>query len=155
MLAWAVDKANEVSDEVFYFTTCAVCHQVIEKPVGESTTKWDILPVNIAGNWFPIAHLFHHQSHEALDCVECHNKTVDLKSIKDPSLKRALSNTALPSTDSQDVLMPSIEVCKTCHSSQIQPNKIGSSCLLCHGFHVNSAHRMGEKLPTAVQDNKP
>ncbi len=83
---------------------CRYCHQVepmtekasADKPTA-SDTDWKIVPTNIPQRW--LAHgEFHHGSHRLLNCAACH---VDVEKSKSTG----------------DVLIPSINVCRACHSA--------------------------------------
>lgn len=77
---------------------CRYCHEV--EPVTEksstSIADWKIVPTNIPSRWFAHSQ-FHHESHRLLSCTACHAGVAQSK------------NTG-------DVLIPSIDICRTCHA---------------------------------------
>ena len=79
---------------------CRYCHQV--EPVVEknptSLADWKVVPTNIPQRWL-IHSEFHHGSHRLLNCSACH---VDVDNSKSTG----------------DVLIPSINVCRACHSAE-------------------------------------
>ena len=78
---------------------CRYCHQV--EPIAEkpeiARADWKIVPTNIPQRWL-IHGEFHHESHRLLNCAACH---VDVDKSKSTG----------------DVLIPSISVCRACHSA--------------------------------------
>ena len=83
---------------------CRYCHQVesiAAKPEAEksntSLADWKIVPTNIPERWLTHGE-FHHGSHRLLNCSACH---ADVEKSKSTG----------------DVLIPSINVCRACHSA--------------------------------------
>jgi hypothetical protein len=113
-LSWARDKSRRVGENVFEGQACGVCHRVERQGQGTSMS-WSVAPVRIAGVWFPKAH-FPHSSHTTMACVSCHE--------------------APESKFSDDVLMPDIDSCRTCHGGQHEKNKVVSTCVSCHSYHI-------------------
>lgn len=100
---------------------CVYCHIVGDE---ESNGLPRIIPPGIPDRWEPHAR-FNHSAHQMLNCGECHGG-------------------AAKSKDTGDVLLPSVNLCRQCHSSDpAQPN--GSSparlrgaradCVECHMYH--------------------
>lgn len=84
---------------------CRYCHQV--EPIAEtkptsvaavSVADWRIVPPNIPDRWL-LAGEFHHESHRLLSCTACHSDIGTSKSTG-------------------DVNLPSIAVCRACHSER-------------------------------------
>jgi hypothetical protein len=71
--------------------------------------------------WFPYAR-FGHDRHRMLDCAACHGK-------------------ALASTQTADVLLPTIADCRQCHHRAAVG--VRSDCLECHNYHDRSAEPHG------------
>jgi pSer/pThr/pTyr-binding forkhead associated (FHA) protein len=112
-LEWARQKAEEVSAEVFEFSVCVQCHQVTQ--ISTNPPRWDIAPVRITRTWLPKAR-FSHEKHKTMDCLFCH---------------------AVPESEhSADILIPDIEVCRECHGGAHATDKLASTCVDCHGFHI-------------------
>lgn len=92
---------------------------------GEMGKSKRIVPVNVPIRWLPY-NRFDHQAHAAIPdlrtkgqgnwCLPCHENTVN-------------------SVKSDDVLLPSITLCRTCH---FEPGGAQASCNSCHEFHVSS-----------------
>lgn len=111
--------AGERFDELFE-GVCAECHasEALSTTPGAMP---QIKPVRLTGHWMPKAH-FSHARHEAgLECGDCH--------------------AAKTSSQSSDVLMPKIDGCRDCHG-----RNLASTCLTCHGFHLQGAGLMYENL---------
>jgi len=118
-LDWAKQKSEEVGADVFEFTLCVECHEV--EQVQADPPRWDIIPVRINQNWFPKGR-FNHDKHLTMNCVSCH--------------------WAPESGKSSDVLLPDIQVCKECHGGVHATDKLQSTCVDCHGFHVATEFTM-------------
>ena len=124
-LAWAQRKTRAVAQDLIEVRACPICHEVSRATGG---TSWNVEPVFISQRWMPGAR-FDHASHTGSPCNDCH---------KVEKSKR-----------SEDVAMPDIASCRACHGgSQSAPNKLTSSCLMCHEFHVPGRQAM-------VVDGKP
>ena len=70
---------------------CEFCH-VMSYP---GNARPDVLPTAIPVRWLPHS-TFDHHVHRPLACAECHD-------------------TATTSTETKDVLLPSVAVCRRCH----------------------------------------
>jgi predicted CXXCH cytochrome family protein len=70
----------------------------------------------VPARWLPHAR-FDHASHRAVDCTACHD--------------------APSSTETTDILMPSIAVCRTCHGDDARSaaTRVSADCVLCHTYH--------------------
>lgn len=93
-------------------------------PQGEMMGKTKrIVPINVPVRWLPY-NRFDHQAHAAIPeikakgqgnwCLPCHENAAE-------------------SVRSDDVLLPSISLCRTCH---FEPGGAQASCRSCHEFHV-------------------
>lgn len=100
---------------------CAYCHSLKDEA---QLGKWDIEPTKIPSRWLPHSR-FSHVSHQMMKCVECHGD-VDKSEL------------------TADVLLPSIDLCRKCHSSQPEqslnksiPRRFGArtDCAECHVYH--------------------
>ncbi len=120
-LNWAQQKAEEVAQEVFEFTLCIECHRINQ--VQEDPPRWDIVPVRINANWLRKAR-FSHQKHLTMNCVSCH--------------------LAPESNNSSEILLPDLSICQNCHGGVNAPDKLQSTCVDCHGFHVAKEFTMGK-----------
>ena len=121
-LEWAREKAEEVGEEVFEFSLCINCHRV--DLVSTDPVRWDIEPVRIIRKWMPKAN-FTHEKHKTMDCLFCH--------------------AAPGSTTSADILLPDLGICRECHGGVRERNKLQTTCVDCHGFHVASEFSMRKR----------
>jgi len=117
-LDWAHNKAEKVAEEIFEFSLCVECHVV--KKEKENPPRWMVAPVRINQKWFPKAR-FSHLKHLTMNCGSCH--------------------LAQESNNSSDILLPDLGLCQSCHQGIHSPDKLQSTCVDCHGFHV-SEHLM-------------
>ncbi len=67
----------------------------------------------ITARWLPHAE-FDHEAHQLLACTSCHSK-------------------ATTSQETSDVLIPGIQVCRSCHHSGSDAAE--ARCFECHGYH--------------------
>ena len=93
---------------------CYDCHQVEAPPRGSLAYK--IQPVA-----FPVRYLHHgwfdHKAHQTETCESCH--------------KAGASNSA------NDLLLPDLASCRTCHGGERARSKVRSSCAMCHDYHMD------------------
>jgi Cytochrome c7 and related cytochrome c len=85
---------------------------------GESGNEiaWGVVPVHVASAWMPKAR-FDHVKHRTNKCADCH------------AVEKSRS--------SADIAIPDIVNCRTCHAgNQPAANKVVSTCVACHGFHL-------------------
>jgi hypothetical protein len=135
-----VEEHVDAATELLARKTCAQCHQApplrgADAPIDHRIPNYArrsgrqmyipeyppirvfpgpvIAPANITLRWLPHAK-FSHDAHTGFSCTSCHPK-------------------ALLSTESSDVLIPSIETCKTCHAPG--PEHAESRCFECHTYH--------------------
>jgi hypothetical protein len=109
---------------------CRYCHAVSEPP----GAGWQIVPPNIPDRWLQHSR-FRHDRHRMLACMSCHANLRDGTSV-------------LESRSTGDVLLPSLAVCRTCHSSIRSANTAGTpiapsggartDCVECHIYHARS-----------------
>lgn len=114
VLLWARQQALRTGDSLFQGRACGECHQVSREQEGDQIT-WSVQPPRVAGIWFPRSS-FDHSSHKSQQCNSCHE--------------------AETSSDSNDVLMPGIAICQDCHGGEHARNKVASTCIACHRFHL-------------------
>ncbi len=118
----AHSKATRAAISLFEKTTCKTCHQVTRTSKagrtgtpGRDLPQWDIGKVTPQHAWLKGAP-FNHAKHALASCQDCHKANTSKKA--------------------EEVLMPSISVCRDCHTGQAhESNKVVSDCGLCHGFH--------------------
>ena len=92
---------------------CEYCHTVVK---GTGSVP-EIVPTAIPSRWLPHAR-FDHGAHRPVACVECHK--------------------AATSTETKDVLLPTVATCRECHQ-----HKVGArtDCVECHRYHDKTKER--------------
>jgi hypothetical protein len=106
---WVTQRMAE-AEELLWRKTCKQCHVLTIAPGGGLP---QVAPANVKTQWMPHAK-FDHDAHRGFSCVSCHAK-------------------ALTSTESSDILLPGIAVCKTCHGPG--PDHADARCSECHTYH--------------------
>ena len=108
-----VNKQIEPAERVLFDGAggCKYCHQV------STENGWQITKPIIPARWLTHSQ-FRHDSHRLLGCSECH--------------------AAEASSQTSDVLMPSIESCRKCHGPS---GRARSDCVECHSYHDKSRER--------------
>jgi predicted CXXCH cytochrome family protein len=119
-LAWAREKGKATTDQAFGISICGSCHVVAK----DSNESWTIVGARIAYRWLAKSK-FNHDKHATMDCAGCHK--------------------AKESKTAEDVLLPGIDNCQECHGGQQASNKIPSTCVDCHYFHIPGVAPMREK----------
>lgn len=102
--------APDEIDEIFERRVCAKCHEV---PKSEGLAVAVSAPT-LRKTWMPMAR-FTHAPHQWVACDTCHKATT--------------------SADSNDLLLPQIDSCRTCHGGVGSSGTIQSTCIDCHRFH--------------------
>ncbi|MEM7363764.1 MAG: cytochrome c3 family protein [Pseudomonadota bacterium] len=112
-------RVEEAALNLFERQICTTCHDVhkIDGPV-----PYEVTPVRLTSEWMPAAR-FDHRTHRTMDCADCHS--------------------ALASPVAEDVLMPTIDTCRTCHGGVDATDRLSSTCVTCHGFHLDDKPMMG------------
>ena len=130
---WALSKTQEVMNGRFGRGICEECHKVVDD---SWSPVWRVEPVYIATQWFPKA-TFTHKKHNSVDCGTCH--------------------AAKTSISSADVLMPTIETCRSCHGGEYATDLVPSTCVACHRFHQIGLELMQQNSSSApsLEDAAP
>jgi len=114
-----VEMHTKDAEQILFRKTCKLCHQMDYRSADGTLTPQALPKVvesRITLRWFPKS-VFSHQAHMTVTCESCHAK-------------------ALTSTQTEDILLPGIKTCQTCHNGR--PNVEGVSengCFLCHTYH--------------------
>ena len=122
--AW-VGLQVENADRILFQSSsaCRYCHNL-----KRSSEDWQVSPTNIAQRWFrhsQFSHFSHRLSPEpsvgqglsAENCTACHTF-------------------ARRSTETVNVLMPSIRKCRECHDPKANPTeRAPNDCITCHIYH--------------------
>lgn len=112
---------------------CTYCHNmegVVPALAKSLTARFATVPTQIPDaprRWFP-ASQFDHRAHRFMSCVSCHTG-------------------ALNSSDTEQLLQPTIETCVACHRTEERKQRLAntapSNCITCHQFHDRSKERWG------------
>lgn len=130
--ACAQAQAIAEADRQFSQKGCVTCHEIEQIEGADARSRWQVLPVKLASDWYPAAQ-FNHQSHltqqgerdNAL-CLSCHK--------------------AEQSQHSEDVLLPGIDNCTSCHGDMSTSNKVELACVSCHAFHPTKLQLEAKQL---------
>ncbi len=118
-------RVSEAAANLFERQTCTICHEIREVP--DQEVPWKVQPVRLTADWLPLS-VFSHKKHKNMDCTSCHEaETSELAS---------------------DVLMPDLASCQTCHGGEDAGDRLQSTCITCHEFHLEDQGSMGESLAT-------
>ena len=121
-----------MGEEVFEFSVCIECHKV--RQIADNPPRWDVYPVLMSKPWLPKA-AFNHDKHITMRCVRCH---------------------AAPESNlSSDILLPDLESCRQCHGGIHAADKLQSTCVDCHGFHVATEFSMKGVSGLADEESFP
>lgn len=90
---------------------CGTCHAVRPGDDGWTVDRWEA-----PDSWRHAAR-FDHEPHGHAECVDCHD--------------------VAGSASARDVLLPGVEVCRSCHGGQWATDRVPSPCVTCHAFHVD------------------
>jgi hypothetical protein len=109
--------AFKVAASLIERESCVQCHLIEQRSA--PLPKRKIAPVFIQSNWLKVG-AFGHAKHSAQECVDCH--------------------AADESSQSADVLIPSIRLCQTCHLGEntevdLSNEQRSNNCLDCHAYH--------------------
>src|SRR5438093_119739 len=111
-LEWASAQLQG-AERVMFKQKCEFCHTLSSAP--DRLPR--VAPTAIPARWLPHS-VFDHGAHRPLACTECHKATA--------------------STDTTDVLLPSITVCRECHR---QGGGARAGCVECHIYHDKAKER--------------
>lgn len=118
---------------------CLTCHEVRKDgatsgPGAKADVPWRILPVVMTAHWLPQSR-FSHAQHGNTDCASCHQ--------------------AETSKQSAQVLIPSVQVCQSCHTgARRDEEKVVSRCDSCHTFHTNKTENPIFRKPVVVSEKQ-
>ncbi len=93
---------------------CYDCHTVTAPPPGSD--DWRVMPVHQTSRYFQKG-WFTHDAHKTEKCQSCH-----------------AANT---STKANDLLIPGIANCRTCHGGEASRADVPSACAVCHSYHAD------------------
>lgn len=117
-----VEKESRNSErQLFTKTACFLCHRMLEKPPSDkgvndnALSKFEVIKPVIPTDWMPAAD-FNHGSHEEIRCDGCHKGVYE-------------------STKTNQVLLPKVGDCRTCHIDTAKHGLVKSDCISCHSYH--------------------
>jgi predicted CXXCH cytochrome family protein len=138
----ALDKLNEqiadqavaLGKDILITAKCMQCHGPVKSPA-------DIIDPDISDRWMTRGR-FGHQAHRFVRCISCHPQaaydaplTNSYPHEDDPrSVAASLSWTQ----HTRDVMLPSIDACRQCHSDNARRTSGGAArhdCVMCHVYH--------------------
>jgi predicted CXXCH cytochrome family protein len=123
-IAWANAKAQAIVTEMMEKRTCFACHEITR-----SGQSWQIAPIAITQHWMAKIR-FPHSQHITYNCAQCHD--------------------VAKSKSSQDVVIPDITNCRSCHSgNEVTIDRAPGTCQSCHDFHLGTAKAI---KPIALPD---
>ncbi len=111
---WADKAARDAGERVFAKSVCGTCHEVMR--TGDGPLDYAVAPVMVVDRWLPKGR-FDHSRHSAPSCVDCH--------------------AAPDSEKATDVLLPQIATCQACHGGEAAAQRVPSTCVACHDFHLD------------------
>jgi|CXWL01.1.fsa_nt_gi hypothetical protein len=113
--AWAEEKAARVAKDMIETRVCGQCHSVSRGP---APLTWVVQPVKLNRSWLQDSD-FDHRSHQQAECARCH--------------------AVAGSRSSDDLSLPGIATCRSCHAGAIAvTGKVRSPCEKCHSFHQHT-----------------
>jgi len=125
-LAWADKAARDAGDRVFAKSVCGTCHEVSR--TGDGPLDYTVAPVLVVDRWMPKGR-FDHSRHSAPACADCH--------------------AAEASEKASDVLLPQIDTCQACHGGETAAQRVPSTCVSCHDFHLDFHEPMRTPMQAA------
>lgn len=150
---WVEEQVAEAQESLIGESgECARCHEILR---GEASDGgFDVAPVDVTDVWLP-GSIFRHKTHQVFPCRDCHARAAIYDTNAETTAERpawSLEDARpyalwspeellarqgnLPSESSEDVLIPGIEECRTCHGGgDASPPLVASNCVLCHSFH--------------------
>ncbi len=118
-LEWAEMKAKRIMTRITNKSACGSCHNVLT--INEDMQEFKIAPVKVTDRWLPKG-VFNHSKHTVSECSSCH--------------------LVASSSSSSDVLLPKVETCQNCHGGENASQKVPSTCISCHEFHLPHKGKM-------------
>jgi len=109
---WVAEQLQG-AERLMYKQKCEFCHVMTGQPGSLPRTEPTAIPVR----WLPHS-VFDHGAHRPVACAECHP--------------------AATSTETTDVLLPSVTVCRDCHHER---GGARPRCVECHLYHDKSRER--------------
>lgn len=162
VLQWVNGKVEAANEHLM--ATCGECHGLLPGEAADGSTG--IVPVELLRVRMPRSD-FHHYTHRPFPCASCHAAAAVYEPEEglerpDWSQPGAGSYALLtpdelrarwgiePSESAEDVLLPGIASCRSCHGgAHSRPPLVASACVLCHPFHQEKNGTMAERLAQA------
>lgn len=147
---WVAEQLKSAEDQALRHTHvffgseakggCAYCHTVDNQ---DEPGAWEIVAPNIPDRWMPHA-VFNHSAHQMMNCAECHGNVSESK-------------------DTGDVMLPKMELCRTCHSQHPKQPAAGlpsrhfgarNDCVECHIYHDHGKDKFVGTLDSLLGKSK-
>lgn len=119
---WAERKLSAGDTFRSVNNTCSLCHAQDAESTTGKITRLKVSAAKVPNRWMSQSH-FSHRRHETMGCEECHDG-------------------ASSSFSSTDILMASIDTCRSCHASPGNnggQRSVRSDCIQCHRYHKHFA----------------
>jgi hypothetical protein len=133
-------RTAQEAENQFTKRGCVTCHEVTVHDSNDLLARYQVVPVRLTSDFF-VAADFDHRAHLTQEgasgdaaCRLCHD--------------------AEQSTSSQDVLMPDVNQCTSCHSDHGGENLIPLHCVDCHAFHPDAHYSAAAGDSATAQGRK-
>jgi hypothetical protein len=113
---WANEQLDAALDQLLNRNNlgCRYCH-IDVRSEGDDPNDWTVGDPRIPSRWLGHS-VFRHDRHQLLRCTECHEE-------------------AVTSSQTADILLPGIELCRRCHGLEQKGGGARSDCVECHVYH--------------------
>lgn len=113
---WANERVDAALDQLLNRSSlgCRYCHMDVRSE-SDDPNNWTVGDPRIPSRWLGHS-VFRHDRHQLLACTECHEE-------------------AVTSSQTADILLPGIELCRRCHGSEQKGGGARSDCVECHVYH--------------------
>jgi hypothetical protein len=102
---------------------CVACHVVKDSRRKDLVDRYEVVPIRLADDFFLTAR-FPHRSHLTQGgasgdqaCLTCHPAT---------------------RPDGDGLILPDLPVCETCHSDNLERDRLRLQCVSCHAYHPDN-----------------
>lgn len=130
--ACAMARTQQEAESQFLNSGCVTCHVVEDHGSQDVYARFEVLPVKLSHDFMPTAKFDHHSHLTQKDvtgdmaCATCH--------------------AAQSAKSSQDVLIPDIGSCTTCHNDAHADQSVPLDCIACHAYHPGASLNAGKPL---------
>ncbi len=111
------EEARLAEIRLFEQKACSTCHVIEKKKVAaKGVSAYQVLRVGFPSEWVENKSSFTHRQHQAFACSNCHTSV-------------------LSSTSAEDLNIPGVAECQSCHSPEVRADAIKTQCSDCHSYH--------------------